>query len=71
MNINKENVKSYKSIKYTEPFYVSLKTVCRFRLNNKYYMITIRKATPEDAAVIIDFQQKMAWETEQMTLFPK
>lgn len=31
-------------------------------------MITIRKATPEDAAVIIDFQQKMAWETEQMTL---
>ena len=33
-------------------------------------MLTIRKATPEDAAVIIDFQQKMAWETEQMTLVP-
>jgi ribosomal protein S18 acetylase RimI-like enzyme len=31
-------------------------------------MITIRKATPEDASAIIDFQQKMAWETEKMTL---
>ena len=31
-------------------------------------MISIRKATPEDAAAIIDFQQKMAWETEMMTL---
>lgn len=31
-------------------------------------MITIRKATREDASVIIDFQQKMAWETEQVTL---
>lgn len=31
-------------------------------------MIIIRKATPKDATVIIDFQQKMAWETEQMTL---
>jgi ribosomal protein S18 acetylase RimI-like enzyme len=31
-------------------------------------MITIRKATQEDASVIIDFQQKMAWETEQMHL---
>jgi GNAT superfamily N-acetyltransferase len=31
-------------------------------------MITIRKATREDATVIIDFQQKMAWETERMTL---
>jgi GNAT superfamily N-acetyltransferase len=31
-------------------------------------MINIRKARPEDATVIIDFQQKMAWETEQMTL---
>lgn len=31
-------------------------------------MITIRKATSEDAPAIIDFQQKMAWETEQMTL---
>ena len=34
-------------------------------------MITIRKATPEDATVIIDFQQKMAWETEHMTLIPE
>jgi GNAT superfamily N-acetyltransferase len=34
-------------------------------------MITIRKATPEDAASIIDFQQKMAWETEQMHLVPE
>ena len=31
-------------------------------------MITIRKAKPSDAASIIDFQQKMAWETEQMVL---
>jgi GNAT superfamily N-acetyltransferase len=31
-------------------------------------MIIIRHATPADAPVIIDFQQKMAWETEQMTL---
>lgn len=31
-------------------------------------MISIRKATTEDAQIIIDFQQKMAWETEQMTL---
>ena len=31
-------------------------------------MITIRKAVPEDAQVIIDFQQKMALETEEMTL---
>jgi GNAT superfamily N-acetyltransferase len=31
-------------------------------------MISIRKARPEDAQVIIDFQQKMAWETEMMTL---
>jgi GNAT superfamily N-acetyltransferase len=31
-------------------------------------MIVIRKAVPADAAAIIDFQQKMAWETEQMTL---
>jgi ribosomal protein S18 acetylase RimI-like enzyme len=31
-------------------------------------MITIRKATPADSEAIIDFQQKMAWETEQMTL---
>ena len=34
-------------------------------------MITIRKATIEDAPDIIDFQQKMAWETEKMTLKPE
>lgn len=33
-------------------------------------MITIRKATPEDAGAIIDFQQAMAWETEHLTLNP-
>jgi len=33
-------------------------------------MITIRKAIPEDSSVIIDFQQKMAWETEKITLNP-
>jgi GNAT superfamily N-acetyltransferase len=31
-------------------------------------MITIRKAIPEDAQAIIEFQQKMAWETEKMSL---
>ena len=31
-------------------------------------MILTRKATPSDASPIIDFQLKMAWETEQMTL---
>jgi ribosomal protein S18 acetylase RimI-like enzyme len=31
-------------------------------------MISIRKAEQEDAQVIIEFQQKMAWETEEMTL---
>lgn len=31
-------------------------------------MITIRKARPEDAPVIIDFQLKMAWETEKKEL---
>jgi GNAT superfamily N-acetyltransferase len=31
-------------------------------------MITIRKATPGDATEIIDFQQKMAWETENLLL---
>jgi GNAT superfamily N-acetyltransferase len=31
-------------------------------------MILIRKANPSDAPAIIDFQQKMAWETEKMTL---
>jgi GNAT superfamily N-acetyltransferase len=33
-------------------------------------MITIRKANQEDAAAIIDFQKKMAWETEQLNLAP-
>jgi ribosomal protein S18 acetylase RimI-like enzyme len=31
-------------------------------------MIVIRKAIPADADIIIDFQQKMAWETEQKIL---
>lgn len=31
-------------------------------------MIKIRKATPADTQSIIDFQQKMAWETEQLHL---
>lgn len=34
-------------------------------------MIKIRKAIPEDAPLIIDFQQKMAWETEKMSLDPE
>jgi GNAT superfamily N-acetyltransferase len=34
-------------------------------------MISIRKATPADAETIIDFQQKMAWETEQLHLVPE
>ena len=34
-------------------------------------MSSIRKATPADAEIIIDFQQKMAWETEHMTLIPE
>lgn len=33
-------------------------------------MINIRRATPNDAEAIIDFQQKMAWETERITLDP-
>jgi ribosomal protein S18 acetylase RimI-like enzyme len=33
-------------------------------------MTTIRKAIIEDAELIIDFQQKMAWETENLTLAP-
>ncbi len=33
-------------------------------------MTIIRKGKPEDAEVIIDFQQKMAWETERLTLNP-
>lgn len=36
------------------------------RLN--IHMMTIRKANPSDAHIIIDFQQKMAWETEHLTL---
>jgi len=31
-------------------------------------MITVRKANPADAASIIDFQLKMAWETEMIKL---
>jgi GNAT superfamily N-acetyltransferase len=31
-------------------------------------MFTIRKAKPSDASAIIDFQLKMAWETEKLTL---
>lgn len=31
-------------------------------------MIIIRKATPDDASAITDFQQKMAWETENLHL---
>ena len=34
-------------------------------------MLTIRKANSADSSVIIDFQQKMAWETEQMKLVPE
>ena len=34
-------------------------------------MITIRKAKYSDAAIIVDFQIKMARETEQMTLIPE
>ena len=34
-------------------------------------MIIIRKAKPSDAPSIIDFQLKMAWETENMKLFPE
>jgi len=34
-------------------------------------MIIIRKANKKDAEIIIDFQQKMAWETEEMTLVPE
>jgi len=34
-------------------------------------MILIRKAKPSDAPSIIDFQLKMAWETENMKLFPE
>jgi GNAT superfamily N-acetyltransferase len=34
-------------------------------------MILIRKATPADAPSIIDFQLKMAWETENISLVPE
>ncbi len=34
-------------------------------------MIDIRKAKPSDADTIIDFQQRMAWETERITLNPE
>jgi len=34
-------------------------------------MTLIRKAKPSDAASIIDFQIKMAWETEEMKLIPE
>jgi GNAT superfamily N-acetyltransferase len=34
-------------------------------------MITVRKAIPSDASSIIDFQQKMAWETEELKLDPE
>jgi GNAT superfamily N-acetyltransferase len=37
----------------------------------QFIMITIRKAKQSDAETIIGFQQKMAWETEQMTLVPE
>jgi ribosomal protein S18 acetylase RimI-like enzyme len=33
-------------------------------------MITVRKAKPSDAPSIIDFQLKMAWETEKIKLNP-
>jgi len=34
-------------------------------------MITVRKAIPSDASSIIDFQLKMAWETEELKLDPE
>jgi GNAT superfamily N-acetyltransferase len=34
-------------------------------------MIIIRKATPSDSSSIIDFQLKMAWETENINLVPE
>lgn len=37
---------------------------------NLIQMIVIRKAVPSDADAIIDFQKKMAWETEKMKLDP-
>jgi GNAT superfamily N-acetyltransferase len=40
-------------------------------LGGKKDNMNIRKATQKDASTIIDFQQKMAWETEQMILVPE
>ena len=34
-------------------------------------MIVIRKAAPSDTPLIIDFQLKMAWETEELKLDPE
>jgi len=34
-------------------------------------MISIRKAKIQDAPAIVDFQKKMAWETEKLTLVPE
>lgn len=34
-------------------------------------MISIRKANIQDAPAIIDFQKKMAWETEKLNLVPE
>lgn len=34
-------------------------------------MISIRKAVPDDSASITDFQNKMAWETENLRLNPE
>jgi GNAT superfamily N-acetyltransferase len=34
-------------------------------------MILVRQATPTDASTIIDFQLKMAWETENIKLVPE
>jgi hypothetical protein len=35
------------------------------------HMIEIRKAILNDSPVITEFQQKMAWETEQFALVPE
>jgi GNAT superfamily N-acetyltransferase len=34
-------------------------------------MISIRKAKTQDAPAIVDFQKKMAWETEKLILVPE
>ena len=59
--------KSKKAMVDEESKKTKVKNDCK-TLRQSDIMITIRKATPEDASVIIDFQQKMAWETEHMTL---